>query len=372
MFKKLFSKSKNYNVYVVNIKDNSKKLVKEFKKDFLAKEYVKEQLDYSLKIMSSKTKNEWTLAQEFLKQRKYKFLIENDDFDEDGYVKQMALRIFNEQLAFYINRAFGIVKEGKALLKDIENCDILEINRLDEDMEIIYKKEDKEKYLTIKSIYHMSSMHGLGMLFEIDDKPLENEKKNLLGKYTKEKCDTLKDIKQIVKIYHLKNDRDPYYRTDFIEILYKDKENNTNSYRLRFIDYDEDEIRLDIQNYENIYSFKTEVLENRYKTQLDYSYDDEKFYPIYYKNALMDTLDEDGELEPILIRTKHGEHNIKAFKDLEKKVFFKINDEGVYSDNLIYQNHCLLDMQTYKLLSQEKKDKLRHFLSVMELFINED
>ena len=67
MFKNLLFAFKNYNVYLEDIENNSKKLVKEFKKDFLAREYVREQLDYSLKLMSSDTKNEWTLADDFLK-----------------------------------------------------------------------------------------------------------------------------------------------------------------------------------------------------------------------------------------------------------------------------------------------------------------
>lgn len=313
MFKILLSNFKNYNVYLEDIENNSKKLVKEFKKDFLAREYVREQLDYSLKLMSSDTKNEWTLADDFLKQRKAKFIINNDDFDEDKYVKQKAPSIFNQELAFYINKAFGLVKDEKDILKDIENCEVLEINRLNEDIEILYKKKDKTKYLSIKPIYHMSSMHGLGMFFKIDNKLLENEKKSLSEEYTKNRCNVLTDIKQIVKIFHLKNDRDPYYRIDFIEVLYKDNNDTINSYRFGFIDDEEDEVRLDIKKYENIFSFKSTILDDKYKTQLDYSYDDENLYPIYYKN----------------------------------------------------------DIEIFEYLGKEEKDRLIHFLSIKELFIND-
>lgn len=373
MFKKLLSNFKNYNVYLEDIENNSKKLVKEFKKDFLAREYVREQLDYSLKLMSSDTKNEWTLVDDFLKQRKAKFIINNDDFDEDDYVKQKAPSIFNQQLSFYINKAFCLVKVEKDILVDIENCEVFEINRLNEDIEIVYKKKDKIVYLSIKPIYHMSSMHGLGMFFKIDNKLLENEKKSLSEKYTKNRCDILTDIKQIIKIFHLKNDRDPYYRIDFMEILYKDNNDTINSYRLGFIEDEEDEVRLDIKKYENIFSFKSNILDDKYKIQLDYSYDDKNFYPIYYKNDLTNDIDMHGELEPKIIRVKHGECdiNIKPFKDLEKEVFFKITKEGITSDNLIYFEHCLLDIETFEYLSKEEKDRLIHFLSIMELFIND-
>ena len=267
MFKKLLSNFKNYNVYLEDIENNSKKLLKEFKKDFLAREYVREQLDYSLKLMCSNTKNEWTLVDDFLKQRKVKFIINNDDFDEDDYVKQKAPSIFNHELSFYINKAFSLVKDKKYILTDIENCEVLEINRLSEDIEIVYKKQDKIEYLSIKPIYHMSSMYGLGMFFKIDNKLLENEKKDLSEKYTKNRCDILTDIKQIVKIFHLKNDRDPYYRIDFIEILYKDKNDTINSYRLDFIENEEDEVRLDIKKYENIFIFKSIILDDKSNSQ---------------------------------------------------------------------------------------------------------
>lgn len=208
--KELFQK--NYEVYKLDLKSNKKTSFRSFEKDFEAREFLRKILDEKLKLLSYETKSEYTLADDYFTQREIKYLLPNCDFDEDEYIKEVAPKIFNQQLAKVINSAFKKVDKQKeeTILKDIQNCDIVDINSKENFIEIVYKKNEETKYLTINKKFQMSSIIGQYYGFLIDNKKLQDSEKSLF----------LQDMKKIVKIFHMYIDEVEYHN-EFIEILLK-------------------------------------------------------------------------------------------------------------------------------------------------------
>lgn len=347
---------KEFNVYMILQEDKSEYIFKHFEKDFEAREFVRKQLENDLKFFYYQTNNKFSMLEKYFEYRKYSYKILNDDFDCDAYIKHISTRVFDSLKQNSINKGFKIFnnKEEKKLLKDIENCQIISINEKKDFIEIIYQKDEIEKYLTIKTSCFMGSMAGIGIYFEFDNKKLLDVKKSLF----------FQDIKTIVKIFHLA-EIEPYSRNDLIEIIYKNEENITCSYSLTF-EEDLDDIVVNPKKYENIFSFKSEVLEDKEKTQLDYSYYDEYFCPKYFANKI----DENNNIK----RKSYGYYDLDFPLFLfDKKLRFEFDENlGIKAYNLSsFEYHLLPDIEVYNFLSKEEKEKLYHFLRIAELYIND-
>lgn len=354
-------KNKNYNVYMILQENKSEYIFKHFEEDFKAREFVRKQLENDLKIFYYQTNNKFTMLEKYFEYRKYSYKILNDDFDCDAYIKHIAPKVFDSLEQNSINKGFKNFenKEEKNLLKDIENCKIIEISNCEKFIEIIYEKDEKIKYLTIEQMYVIGSMVGFMTFFNFDNKKLEDEKLE-----NQKKTIFLKDIKTIVKIFHIAK-IEQYYRNDLLEIIYKNEENITCSYTLTF-EEDLDDIVVNPKKYENIFSFKSEILEDKRKTQLDYSYYDEYFCPKYFTNII----DENNNIK----RKSYGYYDLDFPLFLfDKKLRFEFDEQvGIKAYNLSsFEYHLLPDIEVYNSLSKEEKEKLHHFLRIAELYIND-
>lgn len=348
-------KNQNYNVYTIYLKDNNQQLLKHFEKDFEAREFVRKQLENDLKIFYYQTNDEYSMLEKYFEYRKYSYKILNDNFDCDDYVKHIAPRVFDFLEQNSINKGFKLVEKTSEqnFLKEIGNCQIIQINEAERFIEIIYEKDEEIKYLTIEQRYAMGSMVGFMTFFNFDDKKLDDEKKVV----------SFQDIKSIVKIFHLVQS-EQYYRNDLIEIIYKNEENITSSYCLTF-EEDLDDIVVNPKKYENIFSFKSEVLDDKAKTQLDYSYNDEYFCPKYF----VDEIDENN-----IKRKSYGYYDLDFPLSLfGKKLRFEFDENfGIKAYNFSsFEYHLLPDIEVYNFLSKEEKEKLHHFLRIAELYIND-
>ena len=349
-------KNQNYNVYMILQENKSEYIFKHFEEDFKAREFVRKQLENDLKIFYYQTNNEFTMLEKYFEYRKYSYKILNDDFDCDAYIKHISPKVFHSLEQNSINKGFKISenKEEKNLLKDIEDCKIIQIFNSEKFIEIIYEKDEEIKYLTIEQMYVIGSMVGFMTFFNFDNKKIEDEKKLVF----------LEDIKTIVKIFHLEQSQQ-YYRNDLIEIIYKNEENITCSYCLTF-EEDLDDIVVNPKKYENIFSFKSQILEDKKKTQLDYSYYDEYFCPKYF----IDKIDENNNIK----RACYGYYDLDFPLFLfDKKLRFEFDESlGIKAYNLsFFEYHLLPDIEVYNFLSKEEKEKLYHFLRIAELYIND-
>lgn len=271
--------------------------------------------------------------------------------------------------------------EESTLFEDIKNCEIFEVNKLGEEIGIVYIKENRKKFLNIEPIYDISSIHGISTLFKIDAKPLDakvinsfysKEKKKMIEQeFIQTTHDLLINIKQILNIYHLSDSYDEYYRNDIIEIIYRDNKNQTNSYRLHFINVEDSEIKLDIKKYENIFSFKTRVLDDNNKTQINYSYDKKFFSPTIeydYFEEIDDKLNQ--------TRRKIGDYYLDyPCTTFGEKIYFTQEEGGILAYNISH-NHLLNPLflpnkEIYSFLNTEEKSKLHHFLAIAQLYLND-
>lgn len=351
--KELFQK--NYEVYKLDLKSNKKTSFRSFEKDFEAREFLRKILDEKLKLLSYETKSEYTLADDYFTQREIKYLLPNCDFDEDEYIKEVAPKIFNQQLAKVINSAFKKVDKQKeeTILKDIQNCDIVDINSKENFIEIVYKKNEETKYLTINKKFQMSSIIGQYYGFLIDNKKLQDSEKSLF----------LQDMKKIVKIFHMYIDEVEYHN-EFIEILFKDSKNITCSYRIN-IDVDEDFNSVDFlfTKYEDIFRFKSKVLDDENKTEFNFSYGDEYFYPSIKKDSKYN----DGTP----YRASYGDYPDYSCITYGKKVFFEIDDDFIKAYNLGFLHNEVIERKYFDMLSTSEKENFKRFLSIAELYIND-
>lgn len=354
-------KNENYTVYMILEEDKSEYIFKHFEKDFEAREFLRKQLESDLKTFYYQTNDEFTMVEKYFEYRKYSYKILNDDFHCDDYIKHIAPKVFHFLEQNSINKGFKIFenKNEQNLLRDIENCKIIQISNIGKFIEIVYEKDEKIKYLIIEQMYVMSSMVGFMTFFNFDNRKIEDEKLENQNKIV-----FLKDIKSIVKIFHLAN-IEPYYRNDLIEIIYKNEENITCSYTFTF-EEELDDIVVNPKKYENIFSFKSEILEDKRKTQLDYSYYDEYFSPRYF----VDEIDENNNIK----RKSYGYYDLDYPLFLfGKKLRFEFDEKfGIKAYNLSsFEYHLLPDIEVYSFLSKEEKERLHHFLSIAELYIND-
>ncbi|WP_108060800.1 hypothetical protein [Poseidonibacter lekithochrous] len=318
--------------------------------------------------------------------------IKNDDFSENDNKKEIAPRVYNQFLDNTLDEGFEKFdcKKELILFDDIKNCEILEINKLNEEIGIVYMKNNTKKFLKIEPIYHMSSINGITTFFKIDSKPLdqiitntlysEEEKKMVDQDFIKTSHDILTGIKQIVNIFHLSNKHDIHNRNDILEIIYKDNKNLTNSYRLHFTNNENEDIKLDIKKYEDIFSFKTRVLEDKDKTQLLYSYDQKYFCPKMEYNYLEEVYDESKDCEnlsPQIRRKAICSYDYDfPLTTFGRKIRFVLDDkEGIKAYNISH-SHLLNPLflpskEIYAYLNEKEKKKLHHFLAIAQMYLND-
>jgi hypothetical protein len=231
----------------------------------------------------------------------------------------------------------------KTYLNKILNCKVLKVYTIENGFLFEYRLLEKIEYLAIQ-------------IKRINDiKPyiaISNE--NILKKE-----DTLyfNDIKSIYRIFYLEKDDE----TERVEIIYKNKNDEINSY---YLTVDKKvETLFDIEKYENIFKFKSEILTDKNQTQLDFSYDDKYFYPKY------SIIDE----ENISNRKKFGVYHLDYPICLGKKIKFEFDEEigiKVYNLSTYSESMTLADIDVLDAMSKEKKDELIHFFIVAELYIN--
>jgi len=365
---------KSFNITGVYIKDNSEHLIKEFDKDFEARNFLRYIVEEKLKEFCHKTNNERELIDVYFKTRDFTYNIENDHFNEDEYVKVIALRVYNQFLNSTIDGGFEKFnkKEELILLNDIEDSDIISINEKDKFIEIAYKKVNEEKYLTIEQTSLVSSKEGIASFFILDNKKLQDIK---ISK-------NFSDINKIIKVFHLVkfNDYEVDFRKDILEIIYKNSENKINSYRLTInFDYEEG-VDLSIQKYEDIFSFETRVLADKNNTQLLYSYDQKYFCPKMEYNYFEEVYDESQDYENLspqitrkTIRDYSYDFPVTTFG---KKIRFMVGEDGGIKAYNISHFHlsnplCLPSKEIYDYLNENEKKKLHHFLAIAQLYIND-
>lgn len=366
---------KRYDVSKVDLKTKKKNSFRSFEKDFEAREFVRKILDEKLKLQCYETKSEYTLDDDYFEKREYKLVISNCDFDEDKYIKEKAPQIFNQQLSFAINKAFkkASKQNEEKILKDIQNCEILEVNQLDEEIGFVYIKNGERKFLRIQPIYNMSSQYGIVSAFNISSKPLDArimrsrvcvEKNKIIEEiFSQTSHSVLTDIKTIVKIFHISSSSNIYTRDDIIEIIYKNSMNNTNSYRLYFLPDEDLDIKFGISKYENIFSFKSNILDDEYKTEFDFSYDEKFFYAAMKNNRKYD----DGKT----YRNSYGNYPYNSCITYGKKIFFEIDKEFVKAYNLGFLHNQVIKRKYFDMLSINEKEVFKRFLSIAELYIND-
>lgn len=89
---------KEYNVFKYDINKNSKHLIQFEKKESNAIYYLERLLDLELEDYCPYTKDETTLANDYLKNRDYIYKIENSNFHDITYVKINASKIYKKYL----------------------------------------------------------------------------------------------------------------------------------------------------------------------------------------------------------------------------------------------------------------------------------
>lgn len=345
-------KNQNYNVYTIYFKNNNQQLLKHFEKDFEAREFVRKCIEKDLKEFFHTSSYDFSMLENYFEKREYSYKILNDDFDCDIYAKQITPKVFDMMTQNCINKGFKLnrKKEEKELLKDIENCKIVQISKTEDFIEITYEKSGEIKYLTIEERYSISSMAGFRTFFKFDNKKLQDSKKIVF----------LEDIKSIVKIFHLIKD-EPYYRNDLIEIIYKNENNTTCSYRLTF-EEEFDDIVVTTKKYENIFRFNSEILDDENKTEFNFSYDDKYFYPSIKRDSKYN----DGTP----YRAIYGDYPDYSCITYGKRILFEFDENHLKAYNLGFLHDEILDKKLYDRLSNNEKDRFYRFLSIAELYIN--
>lgn len=266
--------------------------------------------------------------------------------------KEIIPKVFDMLTQNCMNKGFKLSKqkEEKELLKDIENCKIVQISKIEDFIEIAYERNEEIKYLMIEERYSISSMAGFRTFFKFDNKKLEDSKKIVF----------LEDIKSIVKIFYLIQE-EPYYRNELIQIIYKNENNTTCSYRFTF-EEEHDDIVVTSKKYENIFSFKSKILDDEYRTEFNFSYDDKYFYPSIKRDSKCN----DGTF----YRVTYGDYPDYSCITYGKKVFFEIDENHLKGYNLGFLHDEILDKKLYDRLSNDEKDRFHSFLSIAELYIN--
>lgn len=156
----------------------------------------------------------------------------------------------------------------------------------------------------------------------------------------------LNDVAEIVMVSVSEEERT-------VDVVYKDFAGLVNSYR-----FYEDDITIWSQ-CQNIRSYKTEVLNDSRHTQLDFSYNDEYFCPMYH-------VDEDGK------RVRYGYYDLDyPCTTFGRKVRFEIDDDTIRVHGIGHFEHFLLmTKEAYACLSDFDRMSLHRFVKTAEAYIN--
>ncbi len=364
----------NFKVYCAYAKNDSEHLVKKFYKISEAKRYIRYIIEEKLNDLCPKSNTEIDLINLYFKTRKYIYKIENDDFNEDDYVKEIALRVYNQYINKIIDGGFNKYnkKEELKLLANIENSNIISINEKNRFIEIICEKDSKKIYLTIEQTMINSSRNGIFSFFIIDNKKLQDTHSSKI----------LNDISKIIKIFHLSKSSEykNIFRKDILEIIYKSNKGKINSCRLTLnVDY-KNGINLSIQKYEDIFSFKTRVLDDKGKTQLLYFYCTQYFCPKLEYNYLEEVYDESKDCEnlsPQIRRKTICDYDYDfPLTTFGKKIRFELLEDGGINAYNISHSHIsnpisLPNKEIYNYLNEDEKKKLHHFLAIAQIYLND-
>lgn len=366
-------RKERFSVFYKGVDASFNKRIARFDTKMRAQELIKSSIDNRLERLSSEVSSDLELMNEYIKNRESYYTVNNKDFDDIAYVKKRAPSLYKKKLKNMINAGFQITQDKKLLqiLKDIEGCEIVETNSLNDAIEIVYIKDAKRKYLSIQDNYYMSPKDGIGNCFKILNKPLENafvkkEYKQSQEKleetiYLKEHHYLLSDIYFLVNIFYLENINN-VTKTAKIIIVYKTKSGITNSATI-FLD----EESIGIGKYENIFQFSTRVLDDDRRTQLEYSYDDKYFKPLSYCDAL--------KSKSKSLYRKSSIVNTYEFPctTFGKDIWFGIDEEqGVSGYNLsaITYEYKMIAADVYQQLNRVEKETLHQFLEVAQLYLN--
>jgi len=368
-----YFRKEKFTVYLKDIKNNKTKKLAKFNTKKEAKVFIKALIEEDLKNLLDDFINEIELRSSYLKNRKTMYQINKKEFNEEKYLSKTILKLIANKQLNIIDGGFKITTNKKvlALLKNIEDCEVVEVYKLRDFIEIEYIKYGKKEYLSLKQSHYMDPQKGVGNYFFIEDKALD--KSNSLKEYNeitksfdertylKEPHQVMNDIYKIVKIFYLKK-KESYEKEVRIFIIYKNKEEITNSYQIYL-----KKNKPQIDKYENIFKFDTRVLEDTYRTQFEFSYDEKYFTPKKSYDSFENSLGR-------LIRKTTGDFETDfPCTTFGKKIRFGFDQKrGISSYNLttFSKEYQLLDNNQYNHLTKKEKKHLHQFLAIAQLYLN--
>lgn len=366
-------KSQTYSVYYININSGNKKLLNEFSSKKEAELFIHNTIQRDLNKFFTSLKSYKELIECYLENIEYRFKINNEEFNLKNYLNTIVPSFYRNKLNKTINGSLYLTtdKNIKNILQDIQDCEIIEVKKLQNAISFIYIKNGARKYLTLQDSYYINSKDGTGSFFEFKNTPLSKvkiEKKYNVEKqsfqeieYLQESHPFMNDIYSIVTIFYLE-DIDLYSKIGKVEVIYQTKEGFTNSYQLYFLDN-----CIAIEKYENIFAFNTKILEDNNRTQLEFLYNDKYFLPLNY----YDTID---KKTGSIIREKKGDNPYEyPCTTFGKKIQFKINEAGdIVAYNLaIFGELDLIKEEILSYLTKKEKQKLIHFIAIAQLYLND-
>ena len=127
------------------------------------------------------------------------------------------------------------MKKACCYFNDIKECEVIDVYEIGDFIEIVYRKNDIVKTLSIEYVTYMRSMVGMGSFFRIGGVPLPEIMRSPLPEntYVKRPSERLVGIHKIhsIQYYHLS---EPYHQDAELEILYEDINGTAGQYLLYF------------------------------------------------------------------------------------------------------------------------------------------
>lgn len=369
----IFLRKERFSVYYQGIDSDISKKVARFDTKKKAKELIKNSINRTLKKLAISVSSDKELIESYLQNRDIQYRVNKKEFNDIEYVKANASYIYQQKLLNMIHGGFKLTEDTNilTLLQDVEDSEVVEVNRLEDSIEIVYIKNAKLKYLSIKDAYYMNSQTGIGSYFEFKNSSLEkgiikkeyiNEEEGLKEyEYLKEQHPNLSDIYSLIKLFYLE-DINHISKTGKILIIYKNKEAQTHCAQIFFNDNG-----IEIDKYENIFQFSTRVLDDKLRTQLEYSYSDKYFEP----KKFVDSIDSESKS---LIRKKFGENQDEfPCTTFGKTIWFGFDESrGITAYNLASFSNAyqLIDNTVYTYLDNLEREKFHQFLAIAQLYLN--
>lgn len=277
-----------------------------------------------------------------------------------------------QQRVDILEDGFKPTKDKKILepLARLEACEVVEVFSLNDFIEIAYIKDGLKEQIAFKTRSSWDSQSGIAYEFLIENLPLDevyitkehkDETKSFTKKeYLKEPHPIINDIYFIVKIFYLEK-IEHLNKESKLLLIYKNKEGITNSYSIYYYDH-----KVIIKKYENVFKFFTCRLDDIYRTQIEFSYDETYFQP----KRSFDFFDKESNS----LRREVAGDNKKDFpiqKALNLRFSFD-QDRGVTAYNLctLSKEYQLIDKELYNSLDNRQKEQLHTYLSIAQVYIN--